>query len=106
MIQLAWAMNDVDTLAGNIETNEREGNPRFKVIEYANRIERQLKSIADVLASSLGPDYEPIRKIVGTYLFVGDSCPPNWLLKVDLLAELELDRQHKKQAEDDATVLR
>ena len=104
MIQLAWAMNDVDTLAGNIETNEREGNPRFKVIEYANRIERQLKSIADVLASSLGPDYEPIRKIVETYVFVGDS-KPNWLLNVDHWAELaEVDRQREKQAEADAMV--
>jgi len=97
MIQLSWAMNDVDILTGNLETNEREGNSRFKVTEYAHRIERLLKSIADVLAPSLGPDYEPIRKIVETYIFVGDS-KPNWLLNVDHWAELaELDRKQEKQ---------
>ena len=104
MIQLAWAMNDLDTLVDNHETNERLGKQEYDVLEYANRIERQLKSIADVLATSLGSDYEPIRKIVETYVFVGDS-KPNWLLKVDHWAELgELDRQREKQAEADAMV--
>ena len=45
MIQLAWAMSDIETMASNIEANEREGKPKYKVLEYANRIERQLKSM-------------------------------------------------------------
>ena len=99
MIQLAWAISDMETLAGNIETNEREGKPKFKVTEYADRIERQLRSVADVLASSLGPDHDPIRKIVETYAFVSDS-KPNWPLKVDHWAQLgELDQKREKQAE-------
>jgi len=74
------------------------------VLEYANRIERQLKSIADVLVPSLRKDYEPIRKIVETYANFGEEHP-NWLLKVDHWAELaELDRKQKMQAEADAVV--
>ena len=52
-------MSDMETLASNIETNERLGEPKYKVLDYANRVERQLRSVADVLVSTLQPDFDP-----------------------------------------------
>lgn len=35
MIQLAWAMSDIETLTDNIEADGREGKPKYKLLEYA-----------------------------------------------------------------------
>lgn len=98
MIQMAWALNDVQTLAGDIEAIERRGKVKHDVSAYLDRIERLVKSAADVVLTTLGEDYEPVRNIVETYAHLGER-DPNWLNMVDdLVSRAELERAAKLKA--------
>lgn len=88
MVQLAWALNDLQSLAGNLEANERNEKPKHDVHGYVDRVERLVKSAADVMATALGDDYEPVRAIVETYARLGEG-DQNWLLRIDEWAELD-----------------
>lgn len=98
LIQMAWAMNDLRTLAGNLEANER-GGAEYDLGGYVERIERLVKSAADLMVSALGKDYERVRKIVETYAHLGER-DPNWLLMVDdWVDQAELDRNMIREKE-------
>jgi hypothetical protein len=85
MIQIAWAMDELRSLAETLEGCQAgESEPCLN--DYVDRIRRLVKSAADVMVADLGKDYEPIRPIVETYAHVGD-LGPNWLLNVDNWAE-------------------
>ncbi|WP_425904730.1 hypothetical protein [Nitrobacter sp. TKz-YC02] len=86
VIQIAWAMHELRSLADTLEGCQAgESEPCLN--DYVDRIRRLVKSAADVMVADLGKDYEPIRPIVETYAHLGDRGP-NWLThKVDKWAD-------------------
>ena len=63
MIQIAWAMDELRSLAESLDACQA-GESEPVLNDYVDRIRRLIKSAADVMVADLGEDYEPVRKIV------------------------------------------
>jgi hypothetical protein len=102
LIQLAWALNDAETLAGNAEANARAGEQQYDLSDHIDRVRRLVRSAADVVMTTLGDDYREIQRLVETYHSIGDERP-NWLKSINDWADKAwLERERESAAAEKA----
>lgn len=102
MIQMAWALNDIETLAGNAEANARAGEQEYDLSDHIDRVRRLVRSAADVVMTTLGDDYGEIQRLVWTYAHLGDRGG-NWLHSVNDWADKAwLEREREAAAAEKA----